>query len=95
MVVVVVLTQIGAAVTTWTALGLARVSLNTVVERDVESCGCSWVTLVVAGPLSSSVAGYGVQLMGRLRSDCEELCEALGDMDDGDGSSSFLSWWFK
>ena len=47
--VVVVLTQIGAALTTWTAPELARVSLNMVVERDVESCGCSWVELAAAG----------------------------------------------
>ena len=75
MVVVVVLTQIGAALTTWMAPGLARVSLDTVVGRDVESLECSWAELVVAGPLSSGMAGYGVQLMGRLRSDFEEFCE--------------------
>lgn len=28
----------------------------------------------------SAGAKYGVQLMGRLRSDCEELCEALKDI---------------
>ena len=87
VVVVVVLTQIGAALTTWMAPGLARVSLDTVVGRDVESRGCSWVELAVAGPSSSGVAEYGVQLMGRLRSDFEEFCEALEDMDDGDGLS--------
>ena len=87
VVVVVVLTQIGAALTTWTALGLARVSLDMVVGRDMELCWCSWVGPVVAGPLSSDVAGYGVQLMGRLRSDFEEFCEALEDMGDGDGFS--------
>ena len=85
--VAVVLTQIGAALTTWMAPGLARVSLDTVVGRDVESCGCSWAELVVTGPLSSGMAGYRVQLMGRLRSDFEEFCEALEDMDDGDGLS--------
>ena len=84
---VVVLTRIGAALTTWTALGLARVSLDMAVERDVELHWCSWAGLVVAGPLSSVVAGYGVQLMGRLRSDFEEFCEALEDMGDGDGPS--------
>ena len=82
--VVVVLTQIGAVLTTWTALGLARVSLDMAVGRDVELCWCSWVRLVVAGPSSSDVAGYRVQLMGRLRSDFEEFCEALEDMGDGD-----------
>ena len=85
---VVVLTQIGAALTTWTALGLARVSLDTVVERDVGSCGCCWAELAVVGLLSSGVAGYGVQLMGRLRSDFKEFCKALEDMGSGDG---FLS----
>ena len=86
VVVVVVLTQIGAALMTWMALGLVRVSLDTVVGRDMELCWCSWVRLVVAGLLLSIVAGYGVQLMGRLRSDFEEFCEALEDMGDGDGS---------
>ena len=75
-----VLTQIGAALTTWTALGLARVSLDMAVERGAESLGCSRAELVVVVPLSFGVAGYGVQLMGRLRSDCEEFCEAFGDM---------------
>ena len=37
------------------------------------------------GLLSSGVAGYGVQLMGRLRSDFKEFCEALEDMGSGDG----------
>ena len=85
VVVVVVLTQTGAALTTWMAPGLARVSLDTVVGRDVESCWCSWAELVVVGPSSSGVAGYGVQLMGRLRSDFEEFCKALEDMGNGDG----------
>ena len=80
VVVVVVLTQIGAALTTWMALGLARVSLDTVVERGAEPFECSGAELVVVGPLSFGVAGYGVQSMGRLRSDCEEFCEAFGDM---------------
>ena len=83
-VVVVVLTHIGAALMTWMAPGLARVSHDTVVGRDMGSYWCSWAALVVTGPLSFGVAGYGVQLMGRLRSDSEEFCEALGDMDDGD-----------
>ena len=87
VVVVVLLTQIGAALTTWTAPGLARVNLDMVVGRDVELCWCSWVEPVVTGPLSSDVAGYRVQLMGRLRSDFEEFCEALEDMGDGDGFS--------
>ena len=64
--------------------GLVRVSLNTSVGRDVGLYWCSWAELVVAGPLSFGVAGYRVQLMGRLRSDFEEFCEALKDMDDGD-----------
>ena len=85
--VVVVLTQIGVALTTWTALGLARVSRDTVVERGMESWWCSWVGPVVAGLLSSAMAGYRVQLMGRLRSDFEEFCKALEDMGDGDGFS--------
>ena len=93
--VVVVLTQIGAALTTWTAPGLVRVSLDTVVETAVGSSGCSGVGLAVVVPLTSGVAGYGVQSMGRLRSDCEELCEALGDMGDGDAFLSSLSWLFK
>ena len=70
--------------TTWTALGLVRVSLDMVVGRDAESSECSWVELVVVGPLSFGVVGYGVQLMGRLRSDFEEFCEALEDTGDGD-----------
>ena len=84
--VVVVLTQIGAALTTWTAPGLVRVSRDTVVERDAGSFECPEVGLAAVVPLSFVVAGYGVQSMGRLRSDCEEFCEALGDMSDGDGS---------
>ena len=98
VVVVVVLTQIGAALTTWMAPGLARVSLCMVVERDVGSCWCSWAELAVTGPSSSIVAGYGVQLIGRLRSDFEESCEALEDIGDGDGLSllqpSLLKWTF-
>ena len=90
-----VLTQIGAALTTWTAPGLARVSLDTVAGRDVESCWCSWAELVVMGPLSFGVAGYGVQLMGRLRSDFEEFCEALEDMSDEDDLSSSQSSLLK
>ena len=92
--VVVVLTQIGAALTTWTAPGLARVSRDTVVGRDAESSECCGVGLATVAPLSFVVAGYGVQSMGRLRSDCDEFCEALGDMSDGDGSlpSYFLSF---
>jgi hypothetical protein len=95
VVVVVVLTQIGAALTTWTAPGLARVSRNTAVETDAGSFGCSEVGLVVVVPLSFGVAGYGVQSMGRLRSDCEEFCEALGDMGDEDVVLSSSSWLFK
>jgi hypothetical protein len=94
-VVVVVLTQIGAAPTTWTALELARVSLDTAVERGAESFECSVAGLAVEGPLSFGVAGYGVQLMGRLRSDCEEFCEAFGDMGDGDVLLLSLPWSFK
>ena len=95
VVVVVVLTQIGAALTTWTAPGLARENPGTVVARDVESCWSPWARLVVVVPLSFSVAGYGVQLMGRLRSDCEEFCEALGDMGGEDVFLSSSSWSFK
>ena len=84
VVVVVVLTQIGAALTTWTAPGLARVSRDTAVETDAGLFGCSEVGLVVVVLLSFGVAGYGVQSMGRLRSDCEEFCKALGDMSSGD-----------
>ena len=86
VVVVVVLTQMGAALTTWTAPGLARVSRDTVVGRGAESFECSEAGLAAVVPLSSVMAGYGVQLMGRLRSDCEEFCEALGDMSGGDRS---------
>ena len=95
VVVVVVLTQIGAALTTWTAPGLARVSLDTAVERGAGSFECSVAGLAVAGLLSFGVAGYGVQLMGRLRSDCEEFCEAFGDMGGGDVLLSSSSWSFK
>ena len=96
VVVVVVLTQIGAALTTWTAPGLARVSLDTAVERGAESFGCSEAEPVAVGPLSFGVAGYRVQSMGRLRSDCEEFCEAFGDMDGGGIVFVLsLSWSFK
>ena len=95
VVVVVVLTQIGAALTTWTAPGLARVSRDTAVEIDTGSFKCCEVELAVVVPLSFGVAGYGVQSMGRLRSDCEEFCEALGDMGDEDAFSSSLPWLFK
>ena len=95
VVVVVVLTQMGAALTTWAALGLARVSRDTAVEIDAGWFECSEVGLVVVVPLSFSVAGYGVQSMGRLRSDCEEFCEALGDMGDEDAFLSSSSWLFK
>ena len=84
VVVVVVLTQIGAAPMTWMAPGLARVSRDTAAETDAVLFGCSEVGLVVVVLLSFGVAGYGVQSMGRLRSDCEEFCEALGDMSSGD-----------
>ena len=95
VVVVVVLTQIGAALTTWTAPGLARVSRDMAVETDAGSFECCEVGLAVVVPLSFGVAGYGVQSMGRLRSDCEEFCEALGDMDGEDVFLSSLSWSFK
>ena len=95
VVVVVVLTQIGAALTTWTAPGLARVSRDTAVEIGVGSCGCSGVGLVAVAPSSFGVAGYGVQLMGRLRSDCEEFCEALGDMGNEDAFSPSCLLSFK
>ena len=95
VVVVVVLTRIGAALTTWTAPGLARVSRDTAVEIDAGLSGYSAVGLAVVVPLSFGVAGYGVQLIGRLRSDCEEFCEALGDMGDEDVFLSSPSWSFK
>ena len=95
VVVVVVLTQIGAALTTWTAPGLARVSRDKAVETGGESVACSVVEPVVVVSLSFGVAGYGVQSMGRLRSDCEEFCEALGDMSDEDAFLSSSSWLFK
>ena len=95
VVVVVVLTQIGAALTTWTAPGLARVSRDTAVETDAGSFGCSEVVLAFVVLLSFGVAGYGVQSMGRLRSDCEEFCEALGDMSNEDAFSSSSSWLLK
>ena len=95
VVVVVVLTQIGAALTTWTAPGLVRVSLDTVVERAAESFEYSGAELVAVEPLSFGVVGYGVQLMGRLRSDCEEFCEAFGDMGSEDVFLSSSSWSFK
>ena len=95
VVVVVVLTQIGAALTTWTAPGLARVSRDMVVEIGAGPFECSVVELVVVVPLSFGVAGYGVQSMGRLRSDCEEFCEALGDMGSGDAFLLLSFWSFK
>ena len=95
VVVVVVLTQIGAALTTWMAPGLVRVSLGMVVVRDVESCWFPWAWLVVVELLSSGVAGYGAQLMGRLRSDSEEFCKALGDIGGEDVLLSSLLWSFK
>ena len=87
VVVVVVLTQIGAALTTWMAPGLARVSRDTAVETVAGLFECSAVGLAVVVPLSFGVVGYRVQSMGRLRSDCEEFCEALGDMG---GEDAFL-----
>ena len=87
VVVVVVLTQIGAALTTWMALGLVRVSPSMVAARDVESCWFPWAWLMVVEVLSSDVAGYGAQLMERLRSDSEEFCEAFGDIGGEDGLS--------
>ena len=95
VVVVVVLTQIGAALTTWMAPGLARVSRDTATEIGAGSFECSAVGLVVVVLSSFGVAGYGVQLMGRLRSDCEEFCEALGDMSDEDVFLPSSSWSFK
>ena len=95
VVVVVVLTQIGAALTTWTAPGLARVSRDTAAETDAGLCECSGASLVVVAPLSFGVAGYGVQSMGRLRSDCEEFCEALGDIGGEDASSPSYPSPFK
>ena len=94
-VVVVVLTHIGAALMTWTALGLVRVNLGTVVARVVELCWFPWVEPVVAGLLSFCEAGYGVQSMGRLRSDFKEFCKALEDMSDGDGFSLSQFLLFK
>ena len=95
VVVVVVLTQIGAAPTTWTAPGLVRVSRDMAVETGAGLFECSGAGLVVVVPLSFGVAGYGVQSMGRLRSDCEEFCEALGDMGDEDVFLSSMLGSFK
>ena len=95
VVVVVVLTQIGAALTTWTAPGLARVSRDTAAETDAGSFECPEVGLAVVVLLSFGVAGYGAQLMGRLRSDSEELCEAFGDIGGEDVLLSSLLWSFK
>jgi hypothetical protein len=95
VVVVVVLAQIGAALTTWTAPELARVSRDTAVETDAGSLEYSEVGLAVVVPLSFGVVGYGVQSMGRLRSDCKEFCEALGDMGDEDAFLSSSSRLFK
>ena len=83
------------ALTTWTAPGLVRVSLDTVVERGAGSFEYSVAELAVGELLSFSVAGYGVQLMGRLRSDCEEFCEAFGDMRGEDVFLSWSSWVLK
>ena len=95
VVVVVVLTQIGDAPTTWMAPELARVSRDMAVETDAGLCECSGASLVVVAPLSFGVAGYGVQSMGRLRSDCEEFCEALGDIGDEDAFSPLCLSSFK
>ena len=95
VVVVVVLTQIGAALTTWMAPGLAIVSCDKAAETGAELIACSAVEPVVVVPLSFGVAGYGVQSIGRLRSDCEEFCEALGDMSDEDAFLSSSPWSFK
>ena len=95
VVVVVVLTQIGTALTTWTAPGLARVSRDTVVERGAGSFECSGAEPVVMGSLSFGVAGYGVQSMGRLRSDFKEFCEAFEDMSGEDGFSLLHLSLFK
>ena len=95
VVVVVVRTQIGAALTTWMAPGLARVSRDTAVEIGAGLFEYSTVGLAVVAPSSFGVAGYRVQLMGRLRSDSEEFCEALGDMSDEDVFLSSSSWSFK
>ena len=95
VVVVVVLTQMGAALTTWMAPGLVRVSRDMAVEIDAGLFERSGVGLVVVVPLSFGVAGYGVQSMGRLRSDCEEFCEALGDMGAEDAFLLSSSWLFK
>ena len=88
VVVVVVLTHIGVALTSSMAPRLVMVSPDTVVARDVGSCWVPWVGLGATELSSFDEAGYGAQLMGRLRSDFEELCEALEDIGDVDGSSS-------
>ena len=98
MVVVVARTHIGAAPMTSTAPWLVRVSLNTVVVTDMGLRLLPWARLMGTELLSCDEAGYRVQLMGRLRSDCEELFEALEDMGDlevGDGSLSWKSLLFK
>ena len=95
VVVVVVLTQIGAAPTTWTAPGLVRTSRDKAAGTGVGSSECPEVGLAVVVLLSFGVAGCGVQSMGRLRSDCEEFCEALGDIGIEDVSLSSSSWLLK
>ena len=87
VVVVVVQTHMGAALTTLTAPQLAMVSLDMVVVRDAGSCWSPWAGLEAMGLLSCGEAGCRVQSMGRLRSEFEGLCEALEDMgvlEDGD-----------
>jgi hypothetical protein len=90
VVVVVVLTCIGVAPTTSTALQLVMASPDMVVVRDVGLHWVPWVGLGAMELLSCNEAGYGVQSMGRLRSDFEEFCEALedmGELESVDGSS--------
>ena len=105
VVVVVALTHIRAAPMTSMALRLVRVSPDMAVVIDVELCLFLGARLAGTELSSFNEAGYGVQLMGRLRSDYEELFEALEDMrelEDGDGSSLqrslllnniFELWW--
>ena len=96
--VVVALTQIEAVLITWMAPGLVRVSLDMGVVIVAESCSLLRAALVVTGLWSFGKAGYGVQLIWRLRSDCKEFFEALEDMrvlGDGGELSSWKSLPFK
>ena len=78
----VVLTCIGVALTTSTAPWLVMASPGIMVVRDMGLHWVPWVGLGATELLSCDEAGYGVQSMGRLRSDFEEFYEALEDMGE-------------